>query len=72
MTLYYVPMLLVVEAESPTHAVEVSDDIVDGVLGFEPAKLQGAVFSRSELVLEASANWIDVNVDCVITATEKP
>ena len=59
MTLYYVPFLLVIEADSVGRASTRGSDIMDHVTDLQPANLVGVTSPSNMQAQPAMATWFD-------------
>ena len=65
MALYYVPFLLVIEADSVDRASTRGSDIMDHVVDLEPANLAGLVYPCNMQAQPATATWFDCDQNIV-------
>lgn len=72
MPLYYVPVLLVIDAERESSAEEISDRILDGVAEISPVGLEGLVIvDNLEKAIPASYGWMDMEHHLIVSAGDK-
>lgn len=65
MTLYYVPVLLVIEADSVDRASTRGSDIMDNVVDLQPANLAGLVYPCNMQAVPATDVWFDCDQNIV-------
>ena len=65
MALYYVPVLLVIEAHSAAKATDKGWNIMDKVVDLQPANLAGATLLINMQAQPAVATWFDCDQNIV-------